>query len=186
MGLILILAGLACAGPPTAPPPSAAATPAATPAPPPAVTSGAESDGARVVAVSMNGSGAVPPACRLPFEADGQPCGDAAAPVPLTAVQASVLRAVLADPSTWGGSEGKCSLPLHGFAWRAADGAIQAQVAVSLLCDKVEGAPAVPGQPSEPGERGLSEAGVLSLRALCVDVGLPHCHITQPGEAFGR
>ena len=31
-----------------------------------------------------------------------------------------------------------------------------------------------------------TDALVLALRALCVDVGLPHCHITQPGEAFGR
>jgi hypothetical protein len=142
-------------------------------------------DAVRVVAVPMNVSGAVPPKCRLPFGEDGLPCPDVGDAVALSPVQASVLQAVLDDPTTWGGDEGKCSLPLHGFAWLGADGALQGQVAVSLLCDKVEGAPGVPGQPSDPGTRGLSAAGVMSLRAVCVEVGLPHCHITKPGEAFG-
>lgn len=181
MGLIPALLGLACAATPEpaapapAPPAAAADTPAVSDAP-----------GARVVAVPMNVSGAIPPSCRLPFGEDGAPCADSSAPVSLDVVQAGVLQGLLADPATWGGDEGKCSLPLHGFAWLRADGTVDKQVAVSLLCDKVEGAPAVPGQPADPATRGLSEDGKLALRALCVQVGLPHCHITQPGEAFGR
>ncbi len=142
-------------------------------------------DAVRVVAVPLNVSGSVPPTCRLPFGEDGVPCTDTGGVVALTPAQASVLAAVLEDPATWGGDEGKCSLPLHGFAWLGADGAVQRQVAVSLLCDKVEGTPTVPGQPTDRGDRGLSDAGVMSLRALCVEVGLPHCHITKPSEAFG-
>lgn len=150
---------------------------AAVPARPPAPV--------RVVAVPMNVSGAVPPACRLPFGADGVPCADAGPAIPLTPAQAELVQGVLADPATWGGDEGKCTLPLHGFAWLAADGSVQSQVGVSLLCDKVEGAPAVAGQPQDPARRGVSAEGLLALRAACVAIGMPHCHITSPGEAFG-
>lgn len=175
MGLIPVLLGLACAATPEPPPAPAPSTPAAS-----------NVRDVRVVAVPMNVSGAVPPACRLPYGEDGTPCADTGAPVALDAIQAGVLDGVLADPATWGGDEGKCSLPLHGFAWLRADGTVDKQVAVSLLCDKVEGAPVVPGQPTEPGARGLSADGALALRAVCAQIGLPHCHITQPGEAFGR
>ena len=140
----------------------------------------------KVVALPMNVSGAVPPACRLPFLADGTSCRDVGTAIALTPVQAGVLESLLADAATWGGDEGKCALPLHGFAWLGEDGRAESQVAVSLLCDKVEGAPTVPGQPTGAGQRGLSENGRMAFRALCVDVGLPHCHITEPGEAFGR
>jgi hypothetical protein len=163
VGLSLLFLGVACAG-----------TPATAPETP------------RVVALPMNVSGAVPPACRLPFGPDGARCSDTGAPVVLTDVQAAALTGVLEDPATWSGHEGKSTLPLHGFAWLDETGAVAGQIAVSLLTDKVEGAPAVPGQPADPAKRGLSEAGVLALRAVCVDIGLPHCHITTPGEAFGR
>jgi len=180
LGLIAVLLGIACAGGASKP-----MAPAAPPIPAIPVASPTGAAGA-VFAVPMNPSGGIPPACRLPAGVDGAPCVDTGTRVPLSPVQIGLLESVLDDPTTWGGDEGKCVLPLHGFVWVDADGALRRQVAVSLLCDKVEGAPAVPGQPADPVARGLSAAGVLALRALCVDVGLPHCHITQPGEAFGR
>ena len=140
--------------------------------------------GPQVIAVPMNVSGTVPPVCTLPLGPGGTPCADAGAPVVLSALQVSVLESLLAAPATWGGDEGKCSLPLHGFAWLRADGTIDRQIAVSLLCDKVEGAAAVPGQPADEASRGLSGDGKLALRALCADLGLPRCHITRPEEAF--
>lgn len=164
MGLSLLLfLGVACAGGP-------AKVPAAD----------------RVVAVPMNVSGAVPPACTLPFDEGGKRCGDTGEPVELTELQAKALAGVLEDSATWSGDEGKSTLPLHGFVWLDAAGTVKGQIAVSLLTDKVEGAPSVPGQPADPAKRGLSEAGVMALRAVCVDIGLPHCHISSPGEAFGR
>lgn len=134
----------------------------------------------------MNVSGTVPPVCTLPLGPGGTLCADAGAPVVLSALQVSVLESLLVAPATWGGDEGKCSLPLQGFAWLRADGTVGQQIAVSLLCDKIEGAPTVPGQPADEASRGLSEDGKLALRALCVDLGLPHCHIMRPDEAFGR
>ena len=139
-----------------------------------------------VIAVPMNISGAVPPVCQLPFSAEGKPCADTGQPVTMTPAQVATLDGVLADPATWGGDEAKCTLPLHGFVWLDDAGRVRQQLAVSLLCDKVEGAPAVPGQPAAPAVRGISEVGATALRALCADAGLPHCHISEPGQAFGR
>ncbi len=168
MGLIVALLGAACAGAPKTPPAPAA----------PAVV--------QVVAVGMNQSGALPPSSTLAWGSNGTRCADSSDIKVLNPIQVSVLEGILAESSTWGGDEAKCTLPLHGFAWLDAEGRPVRQIAVSLLCDKVEGAPAVPGQPSDPARRGLSEDGKVAFRALCVDLGLPHCHITSPEEAFGR
>ena len=139
---------------------------------------------AGVYGVSLNRSGAVPPRCEMAVDDSGRLCVDAAAPVRLSDVQAQKLQSILEAPTTWGGAEAKCRLPLHGFIWVGSDQAVTRHVAISMLCDRVEGAPDVPGQPTELQTRGLSGAGLVALRGLCEEVGLPHCQITSPDQAF--
>jgi hypothetical protein len=141
--------------------------------------------GGSVVAVPLNPAATVPPPCRQPY-VDGAPCTGVGPALPLTAAQASTLAVILADPTTWGGDEAKCTLPFHGFAWLDSEGRPTQQVAVSFLCQKVEAEPSLSGQPGSPSDRGLSASGEAALRALCVDVGLPDCGIRDPDDVFGR